>query len=194
LHPCLVSGRRILELGAGGALPSLISAIHGAKKVLKIVALLIEVVITDYPDVELIDNIKFNVANCGITNDVQARIAVEGYLWGSDSAPLLSHLDEHTKFNIIILSDTVFNHSEHPSLVKSLHRNLEKHSESRVYVFYTHHRPWLKDKDLAFFELASEAGFTAQDILLEHVAPMFQDDRGDEIERGTVYGRQLKWS
>jgi EEF1A N-terminal glycine/lysine methyltransferase len=119
---------------------------------------------------------------------------VEGYLWGTDATPLLCHLNGQAKFNIIILSDTVFNHSEHPSLVKSLLLNLEKQREARVYVFYTHHRPWLKEKDLLFFDLASEAGFIAQDILVEHVQPMFQDDRGDETERGTVYGRQLMWS
>jgi EEF1A N-terminal glycine/lysine methyltransferase len=78
--------------------------------------------------------------------------------------------------------------------VKSLELNLAKDSTSRVYVFYTHHRPWLKEKDLAFFELATQAGFTTEDILVEHVEPMFQDDRGDEAERGTVYGRSLRWS
>jgi len=88
----------------------------------------------------------------------------------------------------------IFNHSEHASLVKSLLLNLERHDDSGVYVFYTHHRPWLKEKDLAFFDVTSEAGFTAEDLLVEHVPPMFQDDRGDETERGTVYGRLLKWS
>jgi EEF1A N-terminal glycine/lysine methyltransferase len=79
-------------------------------------------------------------------------------------------------------------------MVKSLLLNLEKHEDSRVYVFYTHHRPWLKEKDLLFFDVASKAGFTAHDILLEHVRPMFHDDPGDETERGTVYGRLLMWS
>jgi EEF1A N-terminal glycine/lysine methyltransferase len=65
------------------------------------------VVITDYPDIELIENIRFNVVNCGIEKDIQERIAVEGYLWGSDSTPLLSHLNDNEKFDIIILSDTV---------------------------------------------------------------------------------------
>jgi EEF1A N-terminal glycine/lysine methyltransferase len=60
-------------------------------------------------------------------------------------------------------------------------------------VFYTHHRPWLKEKDLEFFSLAEQAGFTAEDLLVERVTPMFHDDRGDEAERGTVYGRSLKW-
>jgi hypothetical protein len=65
------------------------------------------VVITDYPDIELIDNIRYNVSNCGIGTDIQERISVEGYLWGNDAEPLLSHLGNNSKFNIVIMSDTV---------------------------------------------------------------------------------------
>ncbi|CEJ02634.1 Putative Nicotinamide N-methyltransferase [Rhizopus microsporus] len=50
-HPRLVKDRYVLELGAGGALPSLIASLNGAAKV----------VVTDYPDKELIDNIQYNV-------------------------------------------------------------------------------------------------------------------------------------
>lgn len=78
--------------------------------------------------------------------------------------------------------------------MKSLQLNLERSLDSRVYVFYTHHRPWLKEKDLEFFDVAGEAGFLMEEVLVEHVQPMFEEDRGDEKERGTVYGRLLKWS
>ena len=78
--------------------------------------------------------------------------------------------------------------------MKSLVLNLEKHADSRVYVFYTHHRPWLKEEDLKFFTLAGEEGFAVEDLLVQRGTPMFQDDRGDETERGTIYGRSLKWS
>ena len=71
--------------------------------------------------------------------------------------------------------------------------NLKHTPEARVYVFYTHHRPWLKAKDLEFFEIAASEGFTTQDLLVQHMTPMFADDRGDETERGTVYGRSLHW-
>jgi EEF1A N-terminal glycine/lysine methyltransferase len=65
------------------------------------------VVITDYPDIQLIENMRHNVENCGIDTETKKRIAVEGYLWGSEAEPLLSHLADNTKFNVIILSDTV---------------------------------------------------------------------------------------
>ena len=58
-HPELVKDKYVLELGAGGALPSLISATLGAKKT----------VITDYPDAELLKTIEWNVAHSGIPSD-----------------------------------------------------------------------------------------------------------------------------
>jgi EEF1A N-terminal glycine/lysine methyltransferase len=67
-----------------------------------------QVVITDYPDPELIENIQYNVANCGIGQDIQDQIRVEGYRWGGDPSPLLSHLVHNDKFDVIILSDTVY--------------------------------------------------------------------------------------
>ena len=153
----------------------------------------------------MIENIRYNVSNCGISNEEQSRIVVEGFLWGSDVSPLLSKLSENQKFDVIVLSDTVssstlarshcqiFNHSEHKSLVKSIQLCLQHNDEARVYVFYTHHRPWLKEKDLEFFDIAVQAGFSVDDLLTEHHTPMFKDDRGDETERSTVYGRSIKW-
>lgn len=62
----LVKDRNILELGAGGALPSIVSAIHGAAAV----------VITDYPDTDLIDNIRQNVSSCPLIRE-KCRVHVE---------------------------------------------------------------------------------------------------------------------
>ena len=41
----------VLELGAAAALPSMVAALNGARKV----------VVTDYPDPELVENIVYNV-------------------------------------------------------------------------------------------------------------------------------------
>jgi nicotinamide N-methyltransferase len=46
-------------------------------------------------------------------------------------------------------------------------------------VFFTPYRPWLLQQDLAFFELARNAGFVVEQILekvMEKV--MFDEDRG----------------
>jgi nicotinamide N-methyltransferase len=49
-----VEGKTVLELGAGGGLPSLVCALNGAA----------QVVVTDYPDADLIENLRYNIAHC----------------------------------------------------------------------------------------------------------------------------------
>lgn len=46
----------MLELGAGGGLPSLVCALNGAA----------QVVVTDYPDVDLIENLRYNITHCDL--------------------------------------------------------------------------------------------------------------------------------
>ena len=50
----LVEGKAILELGAGAGLPSLVCALNGAATV----------VTTDYPDPDLVENLKHNIQHC----------------------------------------------------------------------------------------------------------------------------------
>jgi hypothetical protein len=63
----------------------------------------------------LIENVRFNVINCGITEEIQQRIAVEGYLWGSDAESLQAHINGQ-KFDVMILSDTVSTLLPFPSI------------------------------------------------------------------------------
>lgn len=56
---------------------------------------------------------------------------------------------------------------------------LKKCEDSRALVFFTPYRPWLLEKDVAFFDLAREAGFTVEKVLertMEKV--MFEEDPG----------------
>lgn len=46
----------MLELGAGAGLPSLVCTINGAS----------QVVVTDYPDADLIENLRYNVDHCDL--------------------------------------------------------------------------------------------------------------------------------
>ena len=82
-------------------------------------------------------------------------------------------------FDLLILADLLFNHSEHSKLISSVQQTLKKSPEALALVFFTPYRPWLLEKDLAFFDLARGAGFTVE-RLLEHVMEkaMFESDRG----------------
>ncbi|RIB27907.1 hypothetical protein C2G38_2137604 [Gigaspora rosea] len=192
-HKDLVSNKNVLELGAGGALPSFISFLNGAKKV----------VITDYPDNDLIENIKYNVQmNLSLKDDCDiSNIKILGYLWGSHVGPLLDAISSSQQnsqlmnkrplYDLIILSDLIFNHSQHSALLKTCEECLEIEN-GQVLVFFTHHRPWLAYKDMEFFEKAEADGlFKVEKILETVMKPMFEKDRGSDIVRATVHGYRM---
>ena len=178
----LVENKSVLELGAGAGLPSLTCAVLGAS----------QVVVTDYPEPDLIDNLRYNVAH----NDLYhggCRIAVEGYLWGNAVQSLTSHLIHPSDgFDIIILADIIFNHSEHEKLIATLNVTMKQAPDAHALVFFTPYRPWLFGKDLNFFALAEKSGFQTTQIfekVLDDV--MFENDPGDELLRRTVFGYDL---
>ena len=138
------------------------------------------VVVTDYPDAELIENLRHNIEHCELLSEPK-RISAEGYLWGAPHDKLVASLNEDGSrgFDVLILADLLFNHSEHGKLVKSVQQTLKKTAEARALVFFTPYRPWLLQKDLAFFDLAKEGGF-AVDKMFEKVMEkvMFEKDPG----------------
>jgi EEF1A N-terminal glycine/lysine methyltransferase len=170
----------VLELGAGAGLPSLVCAKLGAQKV----------VVTDYPDPDLIENLEYNIsANIPVEEGKERNISALGYLWGANPAPLLSHIPTTTSseaqgFDLLLLPDLLFNHSQHRALLSSVQRTLKKSTSAQALVFFTPYRPWLYEKDMAFFELAAseEGGFEVEKIVedvLEKV--MFEEDPGVSI-------------
>ncbi|KAI9058036.1 hypothetical protein FKP32DRAFT_1582461 [Trametes sanguinea] len=196
-HPELYQGGSVLELGAGGALPGIVAAKNGARTV----------VLTDYPDAALIDNISHNVG-ANIPEGDRGGVHVEGYIWGHPVEPLLRLLPddvEEKAFDLIILSDLIFNHSQHDAILKSCDLALSKRSSKNgadtsgnkspsapcLLVFYTHHRPHLADRDMAFFTKAQERGWHCEEILTRKYPPMFPEDPGEEEVRATVHGWRL---
>jgi nicotinamide N-methyltransferase len=106
------------------------------------------VVLTDYPDKALLDNLTYNVDQNvqPPRRDHHAAVHVLGYVWGSSVDPLLAALRRDTdidtdtatesdvdadatdagpadtsNFDLILLSDLIFNHSQvrQPSLPSS---------------------------------------------------------------------------
>ncbi|RUS12593.1 hypothetical protein BC937DRAFT_87460, partial [Endogone sp. FLAS-F59071] len=165
------------------------------------------VIITDYPDKELIENIKYNVENNLLNLYSSGHIAIQGYIWGTSPNPLLSHLpstpaDAITPtFDLIILSDLLFNHSQHHAMLRTCRAVLTPRTGA-VYVFYTHHRPHLAERDMRFFEIAARPenneegeekgyGFRVERVLERRTGVMFAEDPGDEDVRATVHGWKL---
>ncbi|BFZ58085.1 Protein N-terminal and lysine N-methyltransferase efm7 [Savitreella phatthalungensis] len=157
-HQELYRDKNVLELGAAGALPSLICAYNGAKTI----------VATDYPDPDLIQNIDHNLNHSGepsgLTLD-RSKAHACGYIWGRDVQELLS-LAHGDKYDLLILSDLVFNHQAHRDLLKTCRNTLADRADAQALVFFTHHRPHLAHKDMAFFDLArDEFDFTVEHII-----------------------------
>ena len=184
----LVKGKRILELGAAAALPSLICAVNEAEKVVS----------TDYPDADLITNIKYNFEHCA---EINSPYAVQGYIWGNDVRPLVCGSDESLwpqsvtdipekdKFDIIILSDVVFNHTEHLKLLETCRSSLKK--LGKCLVVFSPHRPWLLEADLQFFTTCEQFDFKAEKIEMVKWKPMFEEDEETVDIRARVYAYYL---
>lgn len=183
-QPAIVIDKTVLELGAGAGLPSLVCSVLGAKKV----------VVTDYPDPDLVQNLWKNIDTLNEKEESKKQIVSEGYCWGADTAPLLSHIAEPA-FDILILADLLFNHSEHEKLVTTIELTLKKTPESKALVFFTPYRPWLYEKDMAFFDVCRNRGFNVEKILEEKMEKvMFETDPGDEELRRTVFGYVVTWN
>ncbi|KAK9241562.1 hypothetical protein V1506DRAFT_550367 [Lipomyces tetrasporus] len=180
----LLANKTVLELGAGAGLPSFIGAIHDAKRV----------VITDYPEADLLDNIEYNVDHYAKeSKDEQKereRFRVAGYIWGNDVEPLREFLPAGSDgYDLIILSDVVFNHSEHAKLLATCWNCLSRSSSSsKVFVVFTPHRARLFHRDLQFFEDAKQLGFKVEKLFEEKWWPMFEEEEETKDIRSMVYG------
>lgn len=142
-------------------------------------------------------------------------IIAQGHLWGASVEDLIMLLPEESrakKFQTVILADLLFNHSEHAKLIKSVQQTLQQDANACALVFFTPYRPWLLEKDLAFFDLARDNQFQVTKIfekVMDKV--LFEKDPGvgvnsmllflapltlwkDELLRRTVYGYELRWT
>lgn len=177
----LLTGKSVLELGAAAALPSLLASLVARN-----------VVATDFPDPDLVDNISQNAARWKSTVGRDLPISVQGYVWGHDVSPLLNAPRQNgKKFDIIFMSDLVFNHTEHDKLLTTCASTLEPKTGQALVVF-SPHRPKLLQKDLEFFERARLHGFEVTKVIERRMTPMFEEDEETREIRGMVYGYILR--
>ena len=177
-HPELIQNKRCIELGAAAALPSLICGLNNPAKVVS----------TDYPDPDLLQNIQYNIDHCeGLNPKV---VETRGFIWGNEKSSIYGEEDkqqitEDEKFDLIILLDLIFNHTEHLKLLKDCQELISK--DGKVLVVFSPHRPHLLYKDLEFFETAKQFNFTSEQIDMVVWNPMFEEDEETAEVRSRVY-------
>ncbi|KAK6458954.1 putative methyltransferase-domain-containing protein [Scheffersomyces xylosifermentans] len=180
-HAEFVKGKKILELGAASGLPGIICALNEAK----------QVVSTDYPDADLLSHIQYNFDVLEKSGDISKdSYEVQGYIWGNDVKPLMhvqenEEIKEDDKFDFIILSDLVFNHTEHFKLLKTCRQSLKK--TGKCFVVFSPHRAHLLKNDLQFFETSKEFDFKPECIEMVQWTPMFEEDQETAEIRARVY-------
>lgn len=119
-----LAGRSMVELGAGCALPSLLSATLADPPAL--------VVITDYPDKTILDNLSGNVERNRASFSGRCDVRYVGYEWGTDVAPLLRMAPGG--YDVVVLSDLLHFDASHHVLLSSLTALLRKSGSARTYV------------------------------------------------------------
>jgi nicotinamide N-methyltransferase len=98
-------------------------------------------------------------------------------------------LAEEGCFDVILIADTIFNHNQHENLLKSCKELLR--SNGVVLTTYSHHVVKWADRDMLFFDIAKDMGFTAEQIYIEKWQEMFPEDSGSLDVRRTVYAWKL---
>ncbi|TFK84384.1 hypothetical protein K466DRAFT_527452 [Polyporus arcularius HHB13444] len=128
-----LKGATVVELGAGCALPSLLSSTLADSPSL--------VVITDYPDEKIMNNLISNVERNRPHYNPCSTVRALGYEWGQDTRPLLDLLPAQQPsptssegFDVVIMSDLLHFDRSHDVLIQSLTSLLSKESSARAYV------------------------------------------------------------
>ncbi|KAI6371098.1 hypothetical protein MCOR25_004032 [Pyricularia grisea] len=187
--PSLVAGKTVLEVGAGAGIPSLVAAHLGAAGVVS----------TDYPDPDVLVALRRNVDECDLVPQPRAeKVVVDGYVWGKEVEAVLAKMPgpkaASDGVDVLIMADLLFRHTEHENIALTIERALKRSKNSRAYVFFTSYRPWLRERDLKFFDVVRDRGFVVEKVLEKKMdTVMFKGDAGDEEVRKTCDGYVVTW-
>jgi predicted nicotinamide N-methyase len=185
------SGKSVLELGAGTALPSLVCAKLGCDRL----------VISDFPDEDILHNISELLHDNAIDCELQ-RVFVKGHKWGDSVDELLQlgasetvNSELHGKFDTIILAELLWKdtYTLHRPLLQSVTDCLCT-TRGQALVGFAH-RPvpgvHSSDQDMEFFVMAEqEFGLSYSLVGSRDLADPFAGDNGEVAVH--LYVLQLK--
>lgn len=191
-NPELASERRVLEIGAGAALPSVVASLLGARAT----------VASDYPDRRMIQNIATNlVAN--LPQPMCTRTVALGFNWRHSPQPLFDALEallakEHRgsgsrtassaegPFDLILLSDLLYE-CEHEEILRVVAACLSREKLAGsprpcALLTYQLHDECQSARQAAFFDMAPRFGLVASRLHTVAAPKQFEEVGSDEEE------------
>jgi nicotinamide N-methyltransferase len=170
---------RVLELGAGAGLPSILCA-----KVYDE----IDVVVSDYPDKLLIQTLEENVVEAG----VHTKCRAVGYGWGTDAAELFKTAKDQALdgFDVVLAADTLWNSETHGLLADSFRKTLRRTQQARIHlVAGLHTGRWALQR---FMDFVVQSGFAVKEIK-EHAVDGESQARAWDPDRVEDDDERRRW-
>ncbi|KAG8901208.1 hypothetical protein FRB99_005482 [Tulasnella sp. 403] len=154
-HPPDVKGKAVLELGAASGLPGLVLAKQACPST---------VVLTDYPDPCIMENLQRNVDRNQLGNTVK----VVGHAWGDSES--LDHLltgPHQDGYDVILGSDILWLTDQHDNLCLTLARTLKRSADASIHLLAGYHTARVTIK--RFLGVAEKQGFMVKSLVQESV-------------------------
>ncbi|CEQ43188.1 SPOSA6832_05088 [Sporobolomyces salmonicolor] len=173
----------ILELGAGAGIPGLIAARRPVKRV----------VLSDYDDPLLIDNLESNISLAYPSDEAaRKRIRAVGHTWGeSESLAALLAANSSGPFTHILLADTLWASSSHDLLLSSLPLLLARTPSSRIHITAGFHSGRATVR--SFLRKARLKGFVPKGEWAEVGVKGERRAWGWDLEDGAKEGEEGEW-
>jgi nicotinamide N-methyltransferase len=160
----------VVELGAGGGLPSMVGLSLGAKTVAA----------TDFPADLVLANLARNLTAHAEAVQANSNISVVKHLWGSDVADIVE-LNSGQKFTVVLAAECLWKHEQHALLLQSIDALLA--DNGIAFISFSHHIPGLEKEDLRFFEFAENDFHFKVKALQTVEAPHMWD----ELKKSNIY-------
>jgi EEF1A N-terminal glycine/lysine methyltransferase len=116
------------------------------------------------------------------------RCIVEPLLWGKKEhiEKVMQYTVGGAGYDIVILSDILFNHVCNDDLADTLATLLAKNPQAAGYCVFSHHRAFKQLHDFEFFDKCVRRGLKYEQIDEQNYPMMFPEDRGPEEVRQPV--------